>query len=319
MKTPRTTLKLKKPHHDRFELKIELKGPFEQGSAVDEHYLITQAIFINGKSLAPENPIDLIHLSKSCQLSGEFFIVTCGCGDAGCAGIDDGIRVTHLDDRIVWEVPDPISNRGMSDEALKQLNENRVFTTYSFEPAAYLLSVKEGLRIAKGLLFGDKQPVECSPHGMTPERLLLIDPVVFSERGASVDSQIVGRKVEIGTSLTWLSINGISYRFREFPFPEAIKALDDWSDWPPKPCGQDGFIFGYLAAPDWVLRQRIHKLANYLASISLRSVTVQVSLRGRECADSVSIERKILFRGRSEEICANFRQADEDRVQSIEP
>lgn len=301
MKSTKKTLNLKKPHHDQLELKIELTGPHTPNSYESPDYLITQSILINGKSLSPDNPIDLIHLSKSCQLSGEFFIVTCGCGDAGCAGIDDGIRVMHFDDRIIWEVPDPISYNGLSDDAVKRASENRVYKKYSFEPQAYLLSVKEGLRMAKGLLFGDKQPVECSPYGMNPERLLSIDPVVFSERGASVGSQIVGRKVEIGPSLTWFTVNGISYRFREFPFPEDIKALDDWSDWPPKPCGQDGLVFGDLAAPDWVLRQRIHKLANYFASISLRSVTVQSSFRGRKCKDGTSFDRQIVIRGRSKD------------------
>jgi hypothetical protein len=302
MKSTKKTLNLKRPHYDKFELKIKLTGPHTSDSDESPGYLITQAILINDKSLATDNPIDLIPLAKSCQLSGEFFIVTCGCGDAGCAGIDEGIRVAHFDDRIVWEVPDPISYRGLSDEAVKRASEDRLYKKYSFEPEAYLVSVQEGLRIAKGLLFGDKQPVECSPYGMNPERLLSIDPVVFGERGASVGSQIIGRRVEIGPSLTWFTINGISYRFREFPFPEDIKALDDWSDWPLKPCGQDGLVFGDLAAPDWVLRQRVHKLANYFASISLRSVTVQSSFRGRRCEDGVHLERKILFHGRSKEI-----------------
>lgn len=299
MKSTKKTLNLKKTHYDQFELKIELTGPHTPNSDESPDYLITQAILINGKSLAPANPIDLIHLSKSCQLSGEFFIVTCGCGDAGCAGIDDGIRVTHFDDRIIWEVPDPISYSGLSDEAAKRVTENRVYKKYSFAPKAYLLAVQEGLRIAKGLLFGDKQPIECSPDGLTPELLLALDPVVFSERGATIGCQIVAEKVVINGAVDWITINGISYRLREFPVPDDIKALGYWSDWEPKPCGANGLIFGDLAAPDWERRRRIRLLANHLASITLEWGEIQASYRGRQRKDGTSFDRsQILLRGR---------------------
>jgi len=280
---------------DRFELRVELQGPCETYSE-KARSRITQSVFINGKNIAPENSIDLIDLSKSCQLSGEFFIVTCGCGEAGCAGIYDGIRVTHFDDRIMWEAPDPLAHLGLSDEEVEQLGEDRVYKQFSFESQAYLLAVEEGLRIAKGFLFCDKQPVECSPYGMAPERLLTLDPIVFSERGASVGCQIVGRTVQIRDGLYWVTINGIYYRLDELPIPEDIKALNDWSGWEPKSC-EGGFVFGDLAAPEHEVRRRVRVLARHLATIAHRRTEIQVTDRVRSCKDGLRIGRRISIWG----------------------
>jgi hypothetical protein len=288
--------------HDQFELRVELTGPHTPYADSLACYLIEQSIYINGERLAPEHAIYLIHLAKSCQLSGEFFIVTCDCcGDAGCAGIDDGIRVTHFGDRIEWEVPDPISYRGMSREQVEQTSQNRVYKRFSFQPNAYLSEVQEGLRIAKGLLFGEKQPVDCSPDGLTPELLLSLDPIVFNERGATIGCLIVADKVAINGGVHWIVINGISYHLREFPVPEDVKALDYWSDWEPKPCGPNGLILGDLAAPVWERRRRIRLLANYLASMTLETGMIQVSYRGRECKDGTRVDHQLVIRGRSKE------------------
>ena len=37
--------------------------------------------------------VDVIELAKSLNCDGEYFIVTCACGDAGCAGIQEGISI----------------------------------------------------------------------------------------------------------------------------------------------------------------------------------------------------------------------------------
>lgn len=252
---------------DRFELKVALIEPYGNRDFSPADYLITQAVLINGENLAPENPIDLRELAKSCQLVGEFHIVTCGCGVADCASIYDGIRVNHLADRIIWEVPDPISFREMTGEEAERQRNNRAYRRFAFEPAAYLSAVQEGLRAARLLLFGERQPVECSPSGFDPDDLLELDPIVFSERGAPAGCRIVGKKIRIDQAPGWLIINGIYYRLGELPVPEEIKKLDDWSDWEPKPCF-GGFAFNYAAAPEWNVRKRLKLLGAYLSGIT---------------------------------------------------
>lgn len=280
---------------DRIELRVSLQGPDE--SYPDEvRFYVKQSIFINGQNIAPTHTIDWVDLAKSCQLSGEHFIVTCGFGQAACAGIYDGIRVTHFKNRIQWEIPEPISYNGLSDEEGDRMEQNRVYKQFSFEPGAYLHTVQEGLRLAKGLLFGEKQPVECSPCGMTPDSLLALDPLVFSQRSAPVGCQIVGRTVQIRDGLYWVTINGINYRLSELPIPNDIKALNDWSGWEPKAC-DEGFVFGPLAAPEHEVRRRVRVLARYLATIARRGTEIQVTDRVRSCEDGSRIDRRILLRG----------------------
>lgn len=244
---------------DQFELRIELTNSAGQN-------LIKQSVFINRNNIAPENPIDLRQLAKSCQLSGEFFIVTCGCGEAGCAGIDDGIRVTHFDDRIIWEIPNPLSYRGMAQEEVEFVNENRIYKKYTIEPVAYIATFQQGLAAARTLLNGDKQPVECTPYGFDPSDLLELDPIVFSERGAPLGCKIVASKVQICRDPNWVIMNGIHYRLRDLPVPPEIKALADWSEYEPKKCG-NGYLFNSAAAPIEEVERRVEVLEKYLASI----------------------------------------------------
>lgn len=152
---------------DQFELKIDIKA---SDTSNQPNYVLTQAVFINGENLAPKYPIDLRELVKSCQLSGEFFIVTCGCGVPECAGIEDGIRVSHLPDRILWDVPIPISYEGMTDEEAEWQAQNRAYKKYIFYPDDFLTHVRNSLLQAKAKLFGNvEQTIECSPWGFEPE------------------------------------------------------------------------------------------------------------------------------------------------------
>jgi hypothetical protein len=80
--------------------------------------------------------IDLVALARSVKQGGEFFIITCSCGDAGCAGIDEGIEVIHDSDEVRWVV------RGFSPDR-----------AYVFEKAAYATSIKQGLDHFLQLLF----------------------------------------------------------------------------------------------------------------------------------------------------------------------
>lgn len=278
---------------DDFELRIELSGPFEEEG--DTAYVITQSIYINGENLAPNNPIDLERLAKSCQLSGAHSIVTCGCGSAGCAGIEDGIRITQLDDRIVWEVPMPLSYYDLPDEERDDAYRGkRTYRKFAFRPDAYLAAVQDGLRKARALLFGELQPVECSPYGMTPEHLLKLNPLVFSARGAPAGCTITGSEIQLD-QIRDIIIDGISYRIDELPLPNAIKALNDWSEWEPKHV-PNGRVYGALAAPDHVVRKRTRQLAQHLASMQLMGGTVEFQSNVRK-HEGIPCKRKVIIEG----------------------
>jgi hypothetical protein len=278
---------------DDFDLRIELSGPFENEG--DAAYVITQSIYINGENLAPNNPIDLEQLAKSCQLSGAHSIVTCGCGNAGCAGIEDGIRVTQLDDRIVWEVPTPLSYYDLPDEERDDAYRGkRTYRKFAFRPDAYLATVQGGLRKARALLFGELQPVECSPYGMTPEHLLKLNPLVFSARGAPAGCTITGSEIQLD-QVRDIIIDGIRYHIDELPLSAAIKALNDWSEWEPKHV-PNGCVYGALAAPDHVVRKRTKQLAQHLASMQIMGGTVEFQSNVRKYV-GIPCKRKVIIEG----------------------
>lgn len=50
-----------------------------------------------------ECAVDLHQFEQSLDKDGEFFIITCWCGDPGCANIEHGIFVKHDANRVKWE------------------------------------------------------------------------------------------------------------------------------------------------------------------------------------------------------------------------
>jgi hypothetical protein len=84
--------------------KIELQSRYiERGKPTLEGRLL-----INDKSLL--NPdlesycIDILELLKSIESDGEYFIITCVCGDHSCAGIEKGIVVKRNENTIIWNI-----------------------------------------------------------------------------------------------------------------------------------------------------------------------------------------------------------------------
>ena len=51
--------------------------------------------------------VDLCELGRSSRWDGEYFIITCSCGIAGCAGIHRGVDVYRDDGRIYWVIYEP--------------------------------------------------------------------------------------------------------------------------------------------------------------------------------------------------------------------
>lgn len=49
----------------------------------------------------------LTQLKQSLLQDGEYFIITCWCGVPECAGIDRGIKVSHLQNTVKWTMIQP--------------------------------------------------------------------------------------------------------------------------------------------------------------------------------------------------------------------
>jgi hypothetical protein len=69
----------------------------------EPEFLVTVLEF-NGASGDTNDPdhVDLNQLRSSTEKDGVYFIWTCSCGVPGCAGMEHGVQVDHLEDRTNW-------------------------------------------------------------------------------------------------------------------------------------------------------------------------------------------------------------------------
>lgn len=113
----------------------------------EEDVILTE-IFVDGKLLLDFESnylaTDLLSLERSRDQDGEFFIVTCVCGIPGCAGIREGIRVTHPDGNVHWVV------RGVGETQ-----------TFYFDPEQYESAIKYGIKQLNELV--DRYSLEVVP------------------------------------------------------------------------------------------------------------------------------------------------------------
>jgi hypothetical protein len=99
---------------------------------VDES--IVAEVFVNDRRLVPPDlATDLTEVAATLDGAGEYFIVTCLCGDAGCAGIQTGISVTMNTQGIGWVVQD----WGGRDRPIEE---------YRFDPAQYRGEIQRALQ-----------------------------------------------------------------------------------------------------------------------------------------------------------------------------
>ena len=61
-------------------------------------------LFRVDRRIVPTGVVDYRQLVRSLTEEGEFHLFTCGCGEAGCAGIHGGIEVRHRKGRTSWRM-----------------------------------------------------------------------------------------------------------------------------------------------------------------------------------------------------------------------
>ena len=94
-------------------------------SAAD--YLLTEAWIDGDIPLANyrEYAIDRDELRRSVGSTGDFWILTCWCGDPGCAGIEQAVKVVQEADVVHWYIEEPpparhlIFSRGQYETAIR--------------------------------------------------------------------------------------------------------------------------------------------------------------------------------------------------------
>jgi hypothetical protein len=132
--------------------KIFVSAKIEKDEYDGKPYLYT-IVEINGNPLVnyerEEFAIDLVALAKTVDQDGDFFIITCTCGDAGCAGITEGIHVVREQGTLQWFFP----------KSREDVEEVR---TYTFDAESYIAAIEHGF-IQFLELFEENPDIETSP------------------------------------------------------------------------------------------------------------------------------------------------------------
>jgi hypothetical protein len=55
--------------------------------------------------------LNWMDLTRSALQPGDYFIITCSCGEAACARLNDPVQVIHADDMIGWHIVEPKPER----------------------------------------------------------------------------------------------------------------------------------------------------------------------------------------------------------------
>jgi hypothetical protein len=114
-------------------------------------YLVVE-VSVDGTVLADFDyyATDLAAIIQSSKQAGEYFILTCWCGNAGCAGLRHGIRVHHEHGNIFWQLVEPAPKR-----------------RFVFEHNAYEQAIRECIRQGKRSIAyrqtANEQPFEITP------------------------------------------------------------------------------------------------------------------------------------------------------------
>lgn len=151
---------------------LQISVQIESAAEEPEYRLLVPEIRINGERVGEGFAIDMSALTASTQRSGEFYIFTCGCGDSGCAGIDDGVIVLYRCDTISWLIPDPLSTRLPQPSWIRQRpSRASVYRKYWFSSRSYRRKIAAALAEAKRLYRSETPSPELCPYGFKYEQL----------------------------------------------------------------------------------------------------------------------------------------------------
>ncbi|NCO73662.1 MAG: hypothetical protein GW795_15060 [Cyanobacteria bacterium] len=115
--------------------KLDLHSKIYRFDNDDNLYFVT-IILVDGKPIADFSyyATSLTELNNTLKQNGKYFILTCWCGVPDCAGIEQGIQVTHYQDTVKWTINQPSPHRvftfsendykAVITEGIKQIKED---------------------------------------------------------------------------------------------------------------------------------------------------------------------------------------------------
>lgn len=131
---------------------------------------IAPSLWVNDECISEGVTVDLRELVASMEKSGQYDILTCSCGEPGCAGIWEGVVVIHWPEAIRWLIPEPIVKPLEPDDE----EEKRIFRFKErcFRKPDYCAAITSALAEAKSLILRDVDSAETVPHGFSVQELL---------------------------------------------------------------------------------------------------------------------------------------------------
>lgn len=133
-------------------------------------------IWVDGQLIDEPHCIDLPQLVHSIHEPGWYEIFTCGCGVGGCAGIVEGIHVTHVDRTIQWCLRRPQSAGNLLEPALSKWEASAVPVSFEFEKRQMLAALETFLETVRVRLGSSQEHFEWAVHGFYIQDLLRLDP-----------------------------------------------------------------------------------------------------------------------------------------------
>jgi hypothetical protein len=131
---------------------MSLTFDYSQGRQMSSlHFEIThqkERMLVDGNHLNYGYRIDYRELTKSALADGDFYFFTCGCGEAGCAGISEPTEVTSDVEKVYWHIIQPEPERW-----------------FTFRRAQYVYSIREALAAILRIQTRKKENCRFGPYG----------------------------------------------------------------------------------------------------------------------------------------------------------
>ncbi len=154
---------------NRFELRLGK-------SLRDGKTVLCSEIWVDGQHLDEPHPIDLPLLVQSLHIPACYEIFTCGCGIGGCAGIVEGIHVTHDAGLVRWFFRRPQSAGSLIDPALSEWEKTAKPVTLTFERTQMLNAVGVYLEMIRTTVANDAVKFCWPVYGLSVQDVLKMNP-----------------------------------------------------------------------------------------------------------------------------------------------
>ena len=126
---------------------------------------VESRLSVDGVQLSDEFSVNWKNLVESCFNDGDYFILTCVCGDPGCAGIERAFQISCVGKNIKWEIPKPITGCHSDDKEIAYVEK-------VFDLEDYRQLVHYALCEVKTLALKTPPPVKLTPAMLDMEGLL---------------------------------------------------------------------------------------------------------------------------------------------------